>query len=105
MRTLCSKHAEIPDGLVGRESQCLPMQERCVLICEVDKSSWDGRGCVLAAWQVITIRRARPERRVTPLSLPFPRCQLSTLGLVSGFAGVCEMYEGHIEASSPLRAP
>jgi hypothetical protein len=70
VRTLSAPYAEIPQGLVGRESQCLSMQEWCVLICEVDKSSWDGAGCVLAAWQVIIIRRARPGRRVTPSIAP-----------------------------------
>ena len=46
MRPVCSEHSEIPKGLVGRESQCLSMQERCVLICEVDEA----RGMVEAVF-------------------------------------------------------
>jgi hypothetical protein len=102
---VCSEHSEIPKGLVGRESQCLSMQERCVLICEVDEA----RGMVEAAfWPCGRLLPSGGQGWGGALrlyrSVPL-RCKLETLGLVSGFAGVCEMYEGRIEASSPLRAP
>ena len=86
MRTMSSKYAEIPHGLVGRESQRLSMQERCVLHCEDDTRSWDGAGCVLVLWQAITIQRPRLGRCVTPFIIHHsPCCELDTHGLMLGF--------------------
>ena len=69
MRPVPSEHAEIPQPLVGNESQRMSMQQRCVLHRETSESSWDGAGCGLAGLQAITIRRARPGRCVRHLSV------------------------------------
>ena len=60
-----------------------------VLHCEDDKSSWDGAGCVLALWQVITIRRARLGRCVTPFI-----AEVDTHGLMLGLGRSAQNVRG-----------
>ena len=96
---MSSEHTEIPQGLNGLESQCLPMQERCGLHLRgrCNALDLDSAHLHLAVWQVITIRRARLGWCVTPSIAPFPYALhwFYKRRLMLGFAGVCEMYEGH----------
>jgi hypothetical protein len=100
LRTLCGKYPTIHRSAQRGEQKCVPVQGRCDILPPVRTGSYALGLCARRLQRALppqgtTTRDSRPARFVALAidrfrALPAMRAQLAF-----GFAGVCEMYEGH----------
>jgi hypothetical protein len=99
LRTLCGKYAALHRSAQRGGQTCVPVQGRCDILPPVRTGSYALGICARRFQRALppqgtTTRDSRPARFV---ALAIDRCRAlpaMRIRLASGFAGVCEMYEG-----------